>query len=281
MNGYQSILTPPRSKQDIAFWMNHELTKRSSKPDIAVLNCSIEESTVGDRACGRLKTQDIFIRDHVQSQDIVVISVGGNDIALRPSPCTIVNLLSLICCSTTNCIKCACGTSLPCDDCFTGCICGCLSNLLACPCGFGYFIHLFKTRIQTLIDRMTAKCRPAVLAVCMIYYLDETPGSSWAEPALNCLQYNSNPVKLQAVISRLFELATKQIQVPGTTVIAIPLFQALDGKISEDYVQRVEPSAKGGVKMAKLIIDEVLTALSLPSQDPSQSDPLQSPIMHR
>lgn len=34
----------------------------------------------------------------------------------------------------------------------------------------------------------------------------------------------------------------------------VGLFYALDGKCSDDYVARVEPSAKGGEKMAELIL---------------------------
>jgi len=35
----------------------------------------------------------------------------------------------------------------------------------------------------------------------------------------------------------------------------VPLFHALSGKISEDYVARVEPSATGGKKMAEYLLD--------------------------
>jgi hypothetical protein len=73
--------------------------------DMAVLNCAIEESTIGSRARGVLLPQDKFIRDNISQDDMLVISLGGNDIALRPSVCTICNILSLICCTTTSCIK--------------------------------------------------------------------------------------------------------------------------------------------------------------------------------
>ena len=38
--------------------------------------------------------------------------------------------------------------------------------------------------------------------------------------------------------------------VPGVEVVPVALFDVLDSKRSEDYVQRVEPSARGGKKMA-------------------------------
>lgn len=257
INGYETILNPPKSRQDIAYWMNYALCNQSNM-HWKVINCAIEESTVGARSCGRLLPQDIFIRDHIQSNDILVISVGGNDIALHPSLCTILNLISLTYCTTESCLNNSCGTSLPCDDCFCGCCCSCFSNCLAFPCGFGYFIHLFKTRIEKLLNNMTSKTRPKFIFVCMIYYLDETPGNSWAEYALSALQYNQNPKKLQLVISKLFELATKQINIPGTTVVGIPLFQVLNGKDPRDYVERVEPSAIGGKKMGAFLLSEIL-----------------------
>lgn len=37
----------------------------------------------------------------------------------------------------------------------------------------------------------------------------------------------------------------------------MPLFEALDWTDLSDYVQRVEPSAKGWAKMAQLILDRV------------------------
>lgn len=42
-------------------------------------------------------------------------------------------------------------------------------------------------------------------------------------------RYNRNPRHLQSVMKRVFELGTSQINVPGSTVTVIPLFEALDG----------------------------------------------------
>ena len=43
-------------------------------------------------------------------------------------------------------------------------------------------------------------------------------------------------------------------------VMALPLSKALDGTKSSDYAQRVEPSALGGHKIAKLILDAMSAA---------------------
>lgn len=47
----------------------------------------------------------------------------------------------------------------------------------------------------------------------------------------------------------------RRITIPGTEVIPVPLFEVLDGKHSNDYVARVEPSSQGGRKMAGFLLD--------------------------
>jgi hypothetical protein len=37
----------------------------------------------------------------------------------------------------------------------------------------------------------------------------------------------------------------------------VPLFNALDGKNSSDYIARVEPSSQGGRKMAEYLLDMI------------------------
>jgi hypothetical protein len=92
----------------------------------------------------------------------------------------------------------------------------------------------------------------------MIYYPDEEANvPSWANGALGALGYNANPGKVQLLIRKMFEEATSRIQIPGSTVIPIPLFVPLDGTRSEDYVARVEPSASGGRKMAEYLLDAI------------------------
>lgn len=257
---YDTVLEPPRMKPDIAYWLTKECKKRENGVvgAIAAINGAIEESTVADRFCGALRAQDIFIRDHIRSNDILVVSVGGNDIALRPNCCTICNMLGLICCTPTKCIEKGCAQPLPCDECCPcGCGAGCLSTVCSCPpCG-GYFAHLFKSRITAYIDRLTSKTRPKAIAVCMIYYPDEQPSGSWADPILSLLGYNSNPTKLQLLIRKIYAEATSKILIPNTTVVPVALFDELDGSNSRDYVARVEPSVTGGEKMAKLISDRL------------------------
>ena len=62
------------------------------------------------------------------------------------------------------------------------------------------------------------------------------------------------------MIKKVFELGTSRIKIPGTEVVPFPLFEVLDGKDTNDYLQRVEPSPQGGRKMAKALMEAVLAA---------------------
>ena len=249
LNGYEHILRPTRMVRDVAYWMNALLCPKAGADaaDVpAVINCAVEESTVADRS-STLLPQDCFVRDHVRDRDTLVVSVGGNDIALRPSIKTITSMAALLLCSSASCISsCSCVCSMA-----RGCSCG-------LPTGLAHFVDLFGAQIERYIERVVAVRKPRRVCVCMIYYPDETSGGSWADGVLSKLGYDSNPAKLQALIRKVFQLATQRIHVEGTEVQAVPLFRALDCRHTADYKQRVEPSVSGGRKMAAVILEHVL-----------------------
>ena len=173
------------------------------------------------RSCGSLLEQDRFLRDNLGEDDIVVVSVGGNDIALAPAPCTMLHMLVGICCTSTAAIRHAFGKPAPCDDCCCGCGPGCLSTLSACPPSGGYFLHMFHTKLQAYVRALTQKTRPSKVLVCMIYYPDIHADGSWADGTLKVLNYNSNPSKLQLLIAKMFEKAVSKITVPGSQVHSV------------------------------------------------------------
>ncbi|KAL7514206.1 hypothetical protein ACHAXN_013233 [Cyclotella atomus] len=257
---YAEILEPPVSICDVTYWLNYLLEKdekfKHSQLKYSAINTAVEATTLNERSY-RLRPQDKFIRDKISSQDVLIVSIGGNDIALAPTPCTICSVAGLLC-LPTGCLE--NGRSfgaVPLND----CCCGCGPSLASCPCScppcFGYFRHLFGTRTQKYIEALTSKTKPAKILVCMIYYPDESNTPSWANASLGALGYNKNPAKIQLLIRKFFEEATSSIKITGKEVIPIPLFHSLDGTRSNDYVARVEPSAVGGKKMAELLLDAV------------------------
>lgn len=247
-NGYEGVLRPPRMVKDVSYWMNHLAQERFGKGGVCTVNSSIEESTVEDRAQSLLP-QDKFLRDHVTEQDFVILSVGGNDIALRPTALTILNMF-MITCSPYWLIRAGWAP------------------------GTGYFTRFFHTRIQELLRRMVAgPAKPSKVLVCMIYYLDERPGGSWADYVLGKLGYDSDPGKLQLIIQTLFGIISgRGFDVPGTVVDAFPLFEVLDGKDTRDYVQRVEPSVEGGRKMAAAFLERLFPGEALGKREASADE---------
>jgi hypothetical protein len=75
--------------------------------------------------------------------------------------------------------------------------------------------------------------------------------------------YDRNPLPLQALIRAIFREATARIHVHGTTIVPVPLFEVMDGKVAADYCERVEPSPQGSVKNARLVLDRVQAAVAL------------------
>jgi hypothetical protein len=119
--------------------------------------------------------------------------------------------------------------------------------------GIRYFENMFSRRMTSYIERVVERERPRAIGVCVIYFPDQSETGSWADMPLSCLGYNSDPRKLQAAIRYLYSFLQTNLHIAGVRVIPIPLFEALDGTNSRDYVARVEPSRWGGEKMAELI----------------------------
>jgi len=238
INGYAKVLSSTRSravmvKKDIAYCFNKVLEEKHFTSRWFCLNTAVEESTLADRFSGRLLAHDEFVRDNLQQDDIAIISVGGNDIALRPSIKTIANMIALLL-QPLSWIE--SGSAV----------------------GLGHFVSLFKDKVEQYIQSVVVKHKPRLVVVCMIYFPDCQPGGSWADKTLRLLGYNSNPKKLQTLIRKIFTIATRSIQVDGVEIVPFPLYEILDGATSSDYCQRVEPSAQGGKKIASAMIDELI-----------------------
>ena len=232
---YQSILTPPQSVPDVSHWINIELEKAQAT-DTACIMTAVEATTLGERE-EVLRPQDEFIVNNIGADDKLVVSVGGNDIALAPTSSTMLHLAALLVTPTG---------WLP------------RSLLLHHP-SFQYFVRLFKDRVTDYINKLTAKVKPARIAVCMIYYPCEVAeGGSWSERILSMSGYDRNPKRLQRLIQLMYEEATCRIVIEGSVVVPIALFDVLDAGNVEHYVQRVEPSSVGGQLMAQKLVQVLL-----------------------
>jgi lysophospholipase L1-like esterase len=236
---YKHTLDKPTPKPDVAFWMNHLLGDRAT-----CINTAVEESMLRQRD-EELLAHDKFIRDNIRSQDILIVSVGANDIALKPLPCTIRHMLQLAWATPRSSLEKGTASSLK------------------------YFNHMFCDKVQDYVDRMTSNTRPRAVIICMIYYpLESGLGqSSWADTQLKALGYNTWPGQLQTAISTLYGTATQKIKIQGTHVVPCALHEVLDGKTAKDYTERVEPNEEGGKKMADRFVKLLETIWSPPLQN--------------
>lgn len=241
---YRKTLNRPHPKPDIAFWLNHFLGNSAT-----TLNLAVEESTLRDRE-NDLLPHDKFIRDHIGPEDILIVSVGANDIALKPTFATMRNMLQLAWLTPRSSLEKGTAWSL------------------------SHFTDMFKNQVEAYVSRIVEKQKPRAVIVCMIYYPLEDGVSkqkSWADTQLKLLGYNRFPRQLQTAITQMYELATKKIKIPGTKVVPCALFEAMDGKNGDDYTARVEPSAEGGRKIGlklKEIVQRVFTEAGLATSNP-------------
>lgn len=170
LNGYEDLLRPPQMKLDVCYWMNYEMRRRGV--DAFCLNTAVEATSLNHRACCALLPQDRLISRCVTPNDVLVVSIGGNDLALNPVLATIANIIPLLCCTPQFCIDkmaCACPPNTHVDLGCCGCgLPGCLVSPFGWPFGLAYFVDLFGHRVENYIKRMIGGNRkPQKVVVCM------------------------------------------------------------------------------------------------------------------
>jgi hypothetical protein len=140
LNGFEHILSPPKMVQDVCYHLNKQL----DGGPFACINAAVEESTVADRQNGLL-AHDAFVRDHLQPQDVVIVSLGGNDIALRPTTGTMLAIGALNFLTPKSLVEGGWGP------------------------GFGHLKDIFQVQIQAILEKIFEKHKPSLAIACTIY----------------------------------------------------------------------------------------------------------------
>ena len=73
------------------------------------------------------------------------------------------------------------------------------------------------------------------------------------------------PLQKPAKLSQHYKHGTKNIAIPGVTIVPVALSEALDGKTTADYVSAVEPSPEGGKKLAEFFVKTLFSDKSTKS----------------
>lgn len=234
LNGYENVLEPKICKPDICYHLNKYLIKT----EYTAVNTAIEEAIL-EYNLNNVNISDNFIINNIKTDDILVISIGANDIALKSSFITKLNLHTLYNSNTYKQLK---------------------NNPLKCK-GMQYFIDLISDGIKKYIQKLTIKNKPKIIIISMIYYPDIKNTKSWCNDMLNLLNYDKDPKKLHIIISNIYQYAICKINfekdqnLKDTQIKYFPMFEVLDGSKSADYVERVEPSNIGGDKISKKLVD--------------------------
>jgi hypothetical protein len=241
-NGLDAILAPgARMPSDVAQLLNEALEDGGA---FACVNCAVEESTLASRAGGRLLAHDEVVRDLVEDGDAIIVSVGGNDIALAPSVATIASLCSVL--------------KRPCPPSASAVESGAVL-------GMAHLDHMFGVAQRDYVASILSPRGkvPNLVIFSMIYFPLTSAGGSWADAALGLLGYDADPRPLQHLIRSVFERVTSRIELLGVRTVGCPLYTVLDANDPDDFVARVEPSAAGGRKMAAAFAKLLLEQLAL------------------
>jgi hypothetical protein len=81
INGYERVLSG-NMKRDMCYAVNAEI-RSQGLASWACINTAVEESSLNLRSAGRLTEQDEFLRDHLQPDDTILVSVGGNGMCVH------------------------------------------------------------------------------------------------------------------------------------------------------------------------------------------------------
>ena len=244
--GMERALSPPCSPvpPDVAAAISGRLAARLG-PSWACVNAAVEESTLASRGAGRpLPAQDGWLARALSPGDVLVVSAGGNDVVLSPSAATVAALAALLLAATDAGL--ADGSAW----------------------GMAHCVRLFRDDVEAYVARLCAHALPSLVVVLFPYFPHEARTGSWADAALGVMGYDCAPRRLQAVMRAVFARATRAVRAPGgVRVVPLALFDVLDAApASRDYVARVEPSARGGEKMADAIIGAIVDAALPPLQ---------------
>lgn len=205
-----------KCKPDVAYWVN-----RVSPSYILCMNCAVEEAKISTKINHGLNAQDILIRDNITKDDVLVISIGGNDVALASDISTILAM-------------------------------GCLLYITTALPKW-YLLHKFKTQLREYIEKLTTVTQPKTIILCSIYYPCKY-GNGWSTRFLDRISYDTNPELIHQFIDDFHEYVIDGLVGELDNVHSLKLSDILDWETSEHYISRVEPSSTGGKCIAKEII---------------------------
>lgn len=217
---------------DNKFWVKNEKVNKIRNmfdvPDIAYhinninqdylcINCACEEAKVENK---NISYHDQFVIDHICEDDILVISIGGNDFMLNKDNLTKLEQAQL-------------------------------ERIM-----LGYYggpkykdlLNIFNDEITKYILLLIQKRKPKQIIYLFPYFPCEIKGKCWSSVIDIIMMFKEF---LKDIMKAIYNDLHFNLDFIYDT---IPLFEILNSKKNEDYIQRLEPSSIGGMKIAKSML---------------------------
>lgn len=138
INGYENILDPPEMVMDVSYFVN------LLQKDYVCINAAQEEASIGEKNI--LTANDQFILENIKEEDILIVSIGGNDVVLKPSAQTILNFGLLLLMNTSESIS-----QNPKEK-------------------LKFILNIFKEEQEKYIRKLISKRKPKKIIICGVYY---------------------------------------------------------------------------------------------------------------
>lgn len=230
VNGYQGLVE--EMVPDVNYFFNYYL-EGYNLPYIS-LNFAIEEDCIHDKMSNgsvrsKLNSKESMVKNSLTHKDILIISIGGNDLSLKSNFELKLKLFEVFMKTTPEVIRKDIEIILP------------------------QLVQLFKVEYKNYIEELVSKTKPKMIFLCAPYYPCKIKQESWASTVLSMVGYDNNPEKSHALLQGVYEKMIREINIEGAKIFHIPFYEILDWKDEKDYVARVEPSTEGGRKIAEHI----------------------------
>jgi hypothetical protein len=247
INGYESVLEGDNCVPDVAYQINQTLIENELNNEYVCINTAIEATKLEERfdmdSKVRLLEQDQFICDNITNDDILIVSVSGNDLALGPTAEIVEDMRKYVKAFEDKNYK-------EQNDLFGE---------------TGIFYGLFVNKMSEYIKKLCSKKNPKKVIICMIYFVSISffknlgSGRHWAKKTIDIFKYTSNPDILKSFIIKCHELIKINYLInSGINIFeSCPLYEVLNELDNTLYLSGVEPSIIGGKLMAERFVDQI------------------------
>ena len=245
INGYEDVLIGNDCVPDVAYQINQTLIENELDNEYVCINTSIEATKLEQRfdidSKVKLLAQDQFICDNMTKDDILIVSISGNDFALGPTAKIEADMRKYVKAFEENNYK-------EQNDLFGE---------------TGIFYGLFVNKMSEYIKKLCSKKNPKKVIICMIYFVSipffKISGGHWAKKTIDIFKYASNPDILKSFIIKCHGLIKRNYLInSGINIFeSCPLYEVLDELDNTLYLAGVEPSIKGGKLMAERFVDQI------------------------